>query len=534
MSAVAESLWWRRGIIYQIYPRSFQDSNGDGIGDLPGLMERLDYLTWLGVDAIWLSPIYPSPMADFGYDVSDYTDVSPVFGTLADFDRLVAESHRRKLKVLMDLVPNHTSDRHPWFQESRSLRSSPKRDWYLWRDPGPDGGPPTNWLSEFGGSAWEFDQASGQYYYHAFLKEQPDLNWRNAEVRAAMCDVLRFWFDRGVDGFRIDVVYHLFEDAAFTDNPPNPDFGPGSPPSHALMRVHTVDQPEVHDVIAEWRRLADEFGGRVLIGEIHLPIKRLVAYYGVELGGIHLPLNFNLIGARWSAEMLRSIISAYEAALPPGAWPNWVGGSHDAPRLVTRIGTPAARLAAVLLLTLRGTPTLYYGDELGMEDVTIEPAAVRDRFEKNVPGLGLGRDPARTPMCWTGGPNGGFTTGTPWLPVGDNVKRPVKHQAQDASTMLSLYRRLIALRRAEPALSVGSYESLSLDPECLAYGRSYGEERFVILLNFSDATREVVIPEGSGPARILLSSAVGRASHVVDGTLSLAAAEAVVLRLDRK
>ncbi len=507
MTSSAE--WWQRGVIYQIYPRSFQDSDGDGIGDLQGTIARLDYLAWLGVDAIWLSPVYPSPMADFGYDISDYTSIDPVFGTLSDFDRLVAEAHRRGLNVIMDLVPNHTSDRHPWFLESRTARGSAKRDWYVWRDPGPEGGPPNNWLSEFGGSAWEHDPASGQYYYHAFLKEQPDLNWRNPEVHAAMRQVLGFWFARGVDGFRIDVVHQLVEDATFRDNPPNPDFQPGEPPSHALLRVHTIDQPEVHDIIAEWRRVADRFGGRVLIGEIHLPINRLVAYYGVELGGIHLPFNFNLIGTRWSAETLRNLVSSYEAALPPGAWPNWVLGSHDFPRIASRIGNRAARLAAVLLLTLRGTPTMYYGDELGMSDVAIPPQSVRDPFERNVPGQGMGRDPARTPMPWSDETSGGFTKGMPWLPLGDYRHCNVKLQAQDPDSILWLYRRLIALRRTEPALSLGSYEPLGLDPECLAYARRYDGRRIAVVLNFSEEPRRVALPDDARHGHVLLSSREG-------------------------
>jgi len=311
-SSVTERAWWQRGVIYQIYPRSFQDSDGDGVGDLPGIIERLDYLQWLGVDAIWLSPIYPSPMADFGYDISDFTAIDPLFGTLADFDELIAEARARSLKVILDFVPNHTSDRHPWFAESRRDRHNARRDWYLWRDPAPGGGPPNNWLSEFGGSAWERDSATGQYYYHAFLKEQPDLNWRNPAVQHAMHDVLRFWLARGVDGFRIDVVHHLVEDAAFRDNPPNPAFEHGMRPSHALLRTHTVDQPELQAIIADIRRVVDEYPDKLLVGEIHLPIERLVSYYGAELNGIHLPFNFNLIGAPWSATVLRDIIEAYE------------------------------------------------------------------------------------------------------------------------------------------------------------------------------------------------------------------------------
>jgi alpha-glucosidase len=291
-----EHAWWQRGIIYQVYPRSFQDSNGDGVGDLPGILSRLDYLAAFGVDTIWISPIHPSPMADFGYDVSDFTAVDPVFGNLADFDRLVAAAHARGIRVILDYVANHSSDRHPWFLESRASRTHPRRDWYIWRDPGPDGGPPNNWLSEFGGRAWTFDEATRQYYYHAYLPRQPDLNWRHPDLREAMLAVLRFWLDRGVDGFRVDAIHHLIKDAAFRDNPLNPEWRPGMSPARRLIRAHTVDQPEVHDAVTAMRRVTDAYpGARVLIGEAYLPIERLMAYYGVNLSGFHLPFNFHLL-----------------------------------------------------------------------------------------------------------------------------------------------------------------------------------------------------------------------------------------------
>ena len=382
-------------MIYQIYPRSFQDTNGDGIGDLKGIERRLDYLASLGVDAIWISPIYPSPMADFGYDVADYCGVDPRFGTLADFDDLLAQAHARGLKVLLDFVPNHTSDRHPWFVESRSSRDNPKRDWYIWRDPAPDGGPPNNWISDFGGSAWEWDEATGQYYYHAFLKEQPDLNWRNPAVQAAMYDVMRFWFDRGVDGFRIDVLWHMIKAADFPDNPPNPAYQPAMGDMHRVLQLHSTDQPEVHEIAADMRAIADSYGAegrgeRVLIGEIYLPVDRLMHYYGRERAGVHLPFNFQLVDAPWEARALATLIADYEAALPPGGWPNWVLGNHDRPRVAAKRGQAQARVAAMLLLTLRGTPTLYYGDELGLTDVAIPPAEVQDPRELREPGLGLG------------------------------------------------------------------------------------------------------------------------------------------------
>ena len=302
--------WWQTGVIYQVYPRSFQDSNGDGIGDLPGITSRLDYLEALGVDAVWISPIFPSPMADFGYDVSDYCEVHRAFGTLADFDRLIAAAHEWQLKVILDYVPNHTSDQHPWFVESRSSRDNPKRDWYVWRDPKPDGSRPNNWLSEFGGPAWTFDETTDQFFYHAYLKKQPDLNWRNKQVQDAMLQVLRFWFERGVDGFRVDAIHHLVEDEALSDNPPNPDWREGMSPARSVIRAHTMDQPEVHEAITAMRQVSDAYDGRVMIGEAYLPFDRLMAYYGVDLTGFHLPFNFHLISTPWNPTAIAALIEA--------------------------------------------------------------------------------------------------------------------------------------------------------------------------------------------------------------------------------
>jgi alpha-glucosidase len=476
MSAERHAAWWQRGVVYQVYPRSFQDTDGDGVGDLPGILARLDYLVALGVDAVWISPFYPSPMADFGYDVADHRGVDPVFGTLADFDRLLAAAHARCLRVVLDYVPNHTSDAHPWFVESRAARASPKRDWYVWRDPAPDGGPPNNWLSEFGGGAWTLDEATSQYFYHAYLPQQPDLNWRNPAVRDAMLGVLRFWLDRGVDGFRVDAIHHLIEDASFRGNPPNPDWRPGMSPARRLIRARTMDQPEVQDAIAAMRRVADAYPGeRALIGEAYLPLDRLMAYYGsAERPGFHLPFNFHLLSTPWRAEPIAELIRRYEAALPPGGWPNWVLGNHDRSRLASRIGPAQVRVAAMLLLTLRGTPTIYQGEEIGMQDVPVPPERVRDPWEKRVPGLGLGRDPVRTPMPWDAGPNAGFAPAgvEPWLPLGaDHATVNVAAQRDDPRSMLALYRALLALRRAEPALSTGGIAEVRAEGGVLAYER---------------------------------------------------------------
>ena len=482
--------WWHRGVIYQIYPRSFQDIDGDGIGDLRGISARLDYLAELGVDAIWISPIYPSPMADFGYDVSNYTNIDPLFGTLADLDALLARAHALGLKVLLDFVPNHTSDQHPWFVESRSSRDNSKRDWYIWHDARPDGGLPNNWISDFGGSAWTWDEHTGQYYYHAFLKEQPDLNWRNPEVRAAMLDVLRFWFERGIDGFRIDVLWHLVKDARFRDNPPNPDYREGMGEMHRVLQTNSTDQPEVHDIAADMRAVAERYGGRLLIGEIYLPVEQLAHYYGLDRPEVQLPFNFLLIETAWEADTLGAMIARYEAVLPATGWPNWVFGNHDRPRIAGRVGEAQARCAAMLLLTLRGTPTIYYGDELGMLDAVIPQDRVRDPRELREPGLGLGRDPVRTPLAWDRSAGHGFTRGEPWLPFGDDAPYAnVAAQQHDSGSMLALYRRLLALRREHPSLGIGDFSLVRADDGVLAYERCCAGERLVIALNLSSEAR---------------------------------------------
>lgn len=524
--------WWESGIIYQIYPRSFMDSNDDGIGDLAGIRQKLDYLQWLGIDAIWISPIYPSPMADFGYDVSNYTNIDPIFGTLAKFDALLADVHARGMRLLLDYVPNHTSDRHPWFIESRATRSSAKRDWYIWRDPAPGGGPPNNWRSNFGGSAWEWDEKTGQYYYHAFLKEQPDLNWRNPGVQRAMLDVLRFWLDRGVDGFRVDVMHHLAKDTDFRDNPRNPDFRPGMSPYRELLTTYTVDLPEVQEIVAMMRGVLEQYDDRMLVGEIYLPVERLMAYYGASGKGAHLPFNFQLIRLPWKAREIAAAIERYEALLPSYAWPNWVLGNHDKPRIATRAGTAQARVAAMLLLTLRGTPTMYYGDEIGMHDVTIPLDRVQDPFEKNVPGLGLGRDPVRTPMQWSSDDSAGFTKGAPWLPVADDFQNNnVAALREQATSLLMLYRRLIELRRAEPALSVGDFAALPAGEDLVAYLRKAGERRLLIVLNLGSRERRFNLGQLEAQAALLLSTYLDRKREKLANELRLRADEGIIVQL---
>jgi alpha-glucosidase len=527
-----DEVWWRRGTVYEIYPRSFQDSNGDGVGDLEGIIRRLPYLIELGIDAIWLSPIFPSPMADFGYDISDYEGVHPLFGTLADLDRLIADAHAAGIKLILDLVPNHTSIEHPWFIESRSSRSSPKRDWYIWKDGRPGQRPPSNWLSEFGGTGWEYDRATGQFYYHTFLKDQPDLNWRNPQVRGAIHDAMRFWFRRGIDGFRVDAVWYVIKDDQFRDNPVNPDYQPTSPPNHTLLPLYTADRPEMEQVIADMRRVADEFPDRLLIGELYLPIERLVAYYGRDLDGVHLPFNFTLLTAAWRADALADLIREYYEALPPGGWPNWVLGNHDRPRVATRVGPDQARVAAMLLLTLHGTPTIYCGDEIGMEQADIPADRLRDPVELNVPGFTMGRDGCRTPMQWDDGEHAGFSTVEPWLPIpGDYETRNVERQRHDPDSLFTLYRNLLMLRRRSPALIAGRLHSVRVEGAVLSFIRETVEQSVLVLLNLAETpaaiSNQPVTPDGL----ILLSSSPARERTVGGGLFTLAGDECVIVEL---
>lgn len=507
-SLTGELKWWQSGIIYQIYPRSYQDSNGDGVGDLQGITRRLPYIASLGVQAVWLSPIFKSPMHDFGYDVADYCDIDPLFGTLADFDALVAEAHRLGLKIMLDYVPNHSSDEHAWFVEAKSNKSNPKRDWYVWRDPAPDGGVPNNWKSFFGGPAWTLDQASGQYYLHQFLPTQPDLNWRNPDVRAAMYEALRFWMRRGVDGFRVDVIWLLAEDERFLDEPVNPDWKQGDVEHSSVEHIYTQDQPETHEYIREMRQVLDEFDDRMMVGEIYLPLDKLLPYSGTaDAPMVHLPFNFHLILLAWKAQTIRQFADDYDAAsLKAGAWPNWVLGNHDQHRFKTRVGEAQYRVAQTLLLTLRGTPTVYYGDEIGMQNVFIP-------FEKMVDPAGLqqpdspaaGRDPERTPMQWDATPNAGFTdaSATPWLPIAPDFEAAnVAAQQNDPHSDLNYFRALTKLRETSPALVAGDYQSFDTGhADVFGFRRTHSGQAVTVLLNFGDQTQQV-----AAGGKVLLSS----------------------------
>ena len=484
--------WWREAVFYQIYPRSFQDSTGDGVGDLAGIIARLDHLNGaegsLGVDAIWLSPFYRSPMADFGYDVCDYRDVDPLFGTLADFDRLLAEAHRRGIHVIVDLVPNHTSDLHPWFEDSHSSRDAPKRDWYKWADPRRGGGPPNNWRSAFRrvGSAWTFDPRTGQYYLHHFLPQQPDLNWWNEEVRAAMDDVMRFWLDRGVDGFRVDVAHGLVKDRDLRNNPRFRMFG--------WPRLRNWDLEEVHEIHRRWRKILDSYpGDRMAVGEVGVRnLQRLARYYGQD-DELQLSFNFHFLEQPWRAERFQAVVEQWERLLSAASWPDYTLSNHDRSRAATRYGLDRAGVAATMLLTLRGSPFLYYGEEIGMTDVAIPPERLRDID---------GRDPERTPMQWDATKNAGFSTAEPWLPLpASSRERNVAAQRDDPASLFSLYRRLIRLRKGSAALRRGSYRTLPSPRGVYAYVREAEGERLFVALNFTKTKREVSFGAGEGRVR---------------------------------
>lgn len=529
--------WWQTGIVYQIYPRSFKDTNGDGIGDLPGIIEKLDYLQHLGIDAIWVSPFYPSPMKDFGYDVADYTDVHPMFGDLATFDQLIAEAHRRNIKIIIDWVPNHTSDEHPWFIESRSSRDNPKRDWYIWRDAKPDGSLPNNWGSLFGGVAWTLDEKTGQYYFHQFDPAQPDLNWRNPEVKAAMLDTLRFWLRRGVDGFRMDVIYMIWKHPDLPDQP----LAPGAVPRgeqdifSTQQQIYAMNYEGIHVVMKEIRKTLEEFGAdKVAIGEVWLPQEERVTYLGNN-DELHMPFNFDLIGnfdwrktQPFEAAKIQQSIEDYEAKLPEFGWPNYVVGNHDIPRIASRLGNEArARVAAMLLLTLRGTPTIYMGEEIGMVNGTIPPEKIQDPQGIRI-GAEHTRDQCRTPMQWENSPYAGFSMVEPWLPVNaDYLKRNAAALMEHPGSIWTLYHKLIQIRRAQPALTIGRYQTLEAPDDTFVYLRDHGEEKIVVMLSFTDEPRTVTLAQ---PGTILISTGLDRSGQI-SGDVRLNGNEGIVVKL---
>lgn len=541
----AQPVWWQEAVFYQIYPRSFADGNGDGIGDLKGILQKLDYLQWLGVDAIWLSPHYPSPQVDWGYDVADYYGVAPEYGSLEDFKTLLAELKRRGMHLILDLVLNHTSDQHPWFQESRSSRDNPRRDWYIWH-PGKDGQPPNDWYSTFGGSAWTWDEATQMYYYHFFFKEQPDLNWRNPEVESAMWDVVRYWLDMGVDGFRLDAVGTIFEDPALTPHGMNitiedlylfarrhEDEEKGWAQARALFRqlvYHQVDRPEVHDLMRRLRQVVDGFPEKVLVGE-----SEEIAFYGNGKDELHLVFNFPLMRTRFiTPEWVRANQRERLSSLPPAAWPCNTLNNHDASRMRSAFGDglhdeAIMRVLAALTLTLKGTPFLYNGEEIGMADYLFEdPSLFRDplaryAYDLEIKQLGTppkeaalraalyGRDKCRTPFHWSEEPNAGFCPADvhPWLPVNPNYQRGINVEVQrrDPNSLLNFYRALLQCRRQNPALRSGDYRPVLEDSQdYLAYLRILPEQTCLVLLNFSEKNQRVKLPESIARARCLFSS----------------------------
>jgi alpha-glucosidase len=530
--------WWRECVFYENHMASFRDGNGDGIGDIAGLTASLDYLHDLGVGAVWLSPCFRSPMLDQGFDISDYDSIEPLFGTQEEFEELLTQAHSRNIRIIADYVPNHTSEQHPWFGESRSSLTNAKRDWYVWRDPGPHGSEPNNWTSEAGGSVWQWDAATGQYYLHSHLPEQPDLNWRNPEVQDAMLDVLRHWLELGVDGFRIDVAHMLMKDPLFRDNPirpvamdniydaQHPDF---AGQEHIYDRMH----PDVHPVLRRIRNTIDEYDGKVLIGEIEaMDWPQWATYFGTELDEIHLPFAFRLIETPWESAALASELEALYAAVPEGGWPILALGNHDRPRLADRIPTAQLRTAAVLLMTLRGSPIVFYGDELGLENQEVPRTRQRDYF--GLTDRGVSRDPIRTPMPWDDGVNAGFSTAAPehlWLPISRKAAEiNVSVQTADPASLLNLYRALTDLRGASPALRNGE---LRLEPTivapstgCLAYSRRAGNDHKLIILNLTDESRTVTT---AFPADVVLSTHRRSDDGVRANEISVHGDEAVIL-----
>ncbi len=535
--------WWRTGVIYQIYPRSFADSDGDGVGDLAGIIARLDHLAsgpeGLGVDAIWLSPIYPSPGLDVGYDVSDYVGIDPRYGTLADFDRLVDESHRRGIKVILDLVLNHTSQAHPWFVESRASRTGPKADWYLWRDPAGrtrSGRPirPNNWRSWFGGPAWTWDETRQQFYLHTFLPEQPDVNWRQPAVRLAMLEVVRTWLERGVDGFRFDVFNAFFK---HPDLPSNPRRLGGRQSYWWQRHIYDKDQPELIGALDEIRARVDERPGRMTVGEpFESPVELAARYFAPG----HLVFDFGLIETPWSARRFARAIARREAAFGPDRWPTVVLSNHDRSRHASRFddgrhGEARAKVAAVLLLTLRGTPFLYYGEEIALRDVAIpraeivDPPALRSTFFSPW----WNRDQARAPMPWGGGPKGGFSTARPWMRMAaDPDRRNVAAQSAEPGSVLELYRRLLRLRRSSPALRGGTYTEVDIGrQDVLAYLRQTPDQTALVILGFGDRPAPLHLPTPPTDRRwgVVLSTHEPPPAPTADGRLDLRPLEALIL-----
>lgn len=490
--------WWKQAVFYQIYPRSFYDANGDGIGDLNGVIAKLDYLQRLGIDAIWISPIYQSPMFDFGYDVSNYKKIDGDFGTMDDFKRLLVEAHKRDIKVVMDMIMNHTSHKHKWFLESKSSKTNPKRDWYIWRKAS-FVSPPNNWKSVFGGSGWEYDYKTKEYYYHSFLKQQPDLNWRNKDLQEAFFSDVKFWLELGVDGFRMDVLNFIIKDKHFRNNPSK--FGLNLFQKHQFTR----NRPKAYKIIDELRQLVDSYKDRMLVAEIYLPhpgnSSLVASYLGNGRNGVHLAFDFSLIFARWGAKTYATCIEQSNFHLPKKGWPTLVLSNHDLLRSINRLWFRSfreqrARIEAMLLLTLKGTPFLYYGEEIGMMNKRVPYALIKDPLGRRYWPFFAGRDKARTPMQWDDTEYAGFSTAKPWLPVNnDHKERNVELQQTQVNSLLNFYSSLIQTRKRSIALTMGNYELISTDKNVLIYRRMASSQNAVVVLNFSKEMQHIATPK---------------------------------------
>ncbi|NMC28992.1 MAG: alpha-glucosidase [Pelolinea sp.] len=529
-------LWWRDGVIYQIYPRSFMDSNADGIGDLPGIIHQLDYVQSLGVDAIWLSPIYPSPDVDFGYDVSDYCAIDPKFGNMQDFEELLDQAHKRNLRLILDLVLNHTSDQHPWFQESRKSKDNPYRDYYIWKDPKQDGSFPNNWLAIVGGSCWQLDPQTGQYYFHHYFKEQPDLNWRNPAVRKEMLNVFKFWLDKGVDGFRLDVFSAYFKDANFTDNPKK---WFGIRPYDRLEHIYDTDRPEMFPLLKEIRALLDRYPQRYAVGETYLPtIEKAAQYCGDDL--LHAAFSFEFLECRWRAKSFLKIIKRWEKATAGKCWPNYVLNNHDVIRSASRYGRgendDRLKVALVMLLTLRGTPFLYDGEEIGLRDIKLKKSEILDPVGHHYWPLYKGRDGCRAPMQWDDSLNAGFSTARPWLPVNpDYGVRNVQAQEKDDRSLLSLYKKMLRIRKEHIALMRGDFEVGTKYPaNTLVYFRCTADEQIMVALNFGSRRKQIDLNAlCADGCELLLSSHPLTETRLMDGKYLLQGNEAAIFLLKK-
>lgn len=529
--------WKNVNALYQIYPRSFYDSNGDGVGDIQGIIEKIDYLKGtgesLGVDAIWLSPFFTSPMADFGYDINDYCNVDPIFGTIDDFKLLVEEAHKRDIRVMIDFVPNHTSGEHKWFKESRQNRTNSKRDYYVWADPKPDGSPPNNWQSLFFGSAWQLDETTGQYYLHSFLKEQPDLNWENPKVREEMKNILRFWMDIGVDGFRADAVWCISKDPEFRDNPRDPSYTGDPNDFGAFIHKNSKQGPKLFEYLSELTNAVAEYGDKRIIFEYYADSKfgnfvdQFRPFYTEINNNVGLPFNFEGIHQEWSAKSFGAFLDQFQSIMEPGDTPIYCFGNHDQDRIVSKYGRRKARMIALMQLTLPGLPTIYNGDEIGMENGTILPHEIRDPSAgQNAMG---GRDPQRTPMQWDAKVNAGFTTGTPWLPIAASYRHyNVEDESDDPESYLSLYSMLLHLRRIDRVLIDGHFEVIDIVDEMLVYERSGDDRIYFVVMNFSEESRSVKIPYGDV---LFLTNRGDIEEYTDEGELRLKGLSAVLIKM---